>query len=172
MYGAAFLILGLCLLAQAIVGDDVWNYRRSRKYSWPALAFAMGFFLWPAMFFPMRSPVDVLAHSAWAQTIMLAGAAELGLAQRKLRSRYWHLTIPFAFAVSGAATLAHERYGWLAGRSSFVHHLLGWTLLVGAFVSLGHVLRPRCVAFRTGLAFAVISVAVELFSTRDSSSIF
>ena len=39
---------------------------------------------------------------------MLAGAAELGLVRGKLKSEYWKLAMPLAFAVSGAAFLIHE----------------------------------------------------------------
>src|SRR3989442_225982 len=53
MYAGAFLLLGLCLLAQAIVGDEVWNRRPFRRYFWPGFGFLMGFLLWPAMFFPL-----------------------------------------------------------------------------------------------------------------------
>ena len=133
LYAAAFLMLGLLLLAHAIVGDEIWNHRTSRRYSWPGLGFAMGVLLWPAVVLPMRSTIDLLAHWAWAETTMLAGAAHLALAQGKLRSRYWRLTMPLALGASGFAFLAHERRGWLSGRSPFVHHLCAWTLIAEPF---------------------------------------
>src|SRR4029079_12596345 len=41
MFATGVLLVGLCLLAQAIVGDDVWRRRAWRAYLWPGLAFAM-----------------------------------------------------------------------------------------------------------------------------------
>jgi hypothetical protein len=167
LYAAAFLMLGLLLLAHAIVGDEIWNHRTSRRYSWPGLGFAMGVLLWPAVVLPMRSTIDLLAHWAWAETTMLAGAAHLALAQGKLRSRYWRLTMPLALGASGFAFLAHERRGWLSGRSPFVHHLCAWTLIAGAVLAVALIVHPRSALLRTAVALVFVVVAVELFSTRD-----
>ncbi len=172
MYAGAFLMLGLCLLAQAIVGDEVWNRRSLRRYLWPGLGFLMGLLLWPAMVFPMRSTIHLLAHGAWAETMTLAGAAHLGLARGKLRSPYWRLTMPLALGVSGVAFLAHERNGWLYGRSSFVHHVCGWTLLAGAVFALAQIVQPRSLLVRTAFALTFVLLAVALFSTRDTAPIF
>ena len=43
--------------------------------------------MWPVMTFYTNSAIHMLAHSAWAQSLMLMGAAELGLARGKLHSR-------------------------------------------------------------------------------------
>jgi hypothetical protein len=173
MYAAAFLMLGLCLLAQGIVGDEVWNRRAVRRYLFPGFAFLMGLLLWPAIVFPRPgSTILMLSHSVWAQTITLAGAAQLGLARGKLRSRYWRLTIPLAFVASGAAFLAHERNEWLYSRSAFVHHVCGWTLIVGALVPLVQIFRPRSSSLTAVFALTLIVLSVALFSSRDRAPIF
>ena len=38
--------------------------------------------------------------------------------------------------VSGPALLVHEQNPWLFQRSAFLHHLLGWTLVIGAVFPL------------------------------------
>ncbi len=86
MFGTAFVFLGLCLLAETIVGRDVWRRRAWRAYLWPGIAFLMGILMWPVMVFYTSSAIHMLAHSAWAQALMLVGAAQLGLVRGKLRS--------------------------------------------------------------------------------------
>ena len=172
MFATGFLLLGLCLLARAVVGDDVWNRRPWRAYLWPGLLFVMGVLMWPVMVFFTNSTIHMLAHGSWAQVMMLAGAAELGLVRGKLHSRYWHLTIPLALAVSGAALLIHEQNGWFFARSAFLHHALGWTMIAGAAFPLLAVFRPRALVWRPGLAVTLLVVAVMLYSDRDVAPIF
>ena len=105
MFATGFLLLGLCLLAEGIVGPEVWRVRAWRAYLWPSLVFAMGVLMWPVMVFFTNSTIHMLAHGSWAQVLMLAGAAELGLVRGKLHSPYWRLTMPFALLVSGTAFL-------------------------------------------------------------------
>src|SRR5581483_4399648 len=136
------LFLGLLLVAKAIVGEEVWRLRPWRAYLWPSLFFALGVLMWPVMVFFTNSTIHMLAHSSWAQVMMLAGGAELGLASGKLRSDLWRLCAPLMLAVSGAAFLIHETNPWLYSRSAFVHHVCGWTLLVGALFPLGRAFRP------------------------------
>jgi hypothetical protein len=124
------------------------------------------------MVFFTNSTIHMLAHSAWAQTMMLAGAAELGLASGKLRSEWWRLCVPLAFAVSGAAFLIHETNPWLYSRSAFIHHVCGWSLLVGALFPLGAAFKPRSFGFNAGYAVMFIVVAVTLFAVRDVAPIF
>jgi hypothetical protein len=162
----------LLLLAEAIVGREVWRRRVWRGYLWPALLFGLGVWMWPVMVFYTNSTVHMLAHSAWAQTMMVAGAAELGLVSGKLRSEWWKLAVPVAFAVSGAAFLIHEANPLLYSRSAFVHHVCGWTLLIGALFPLGVAFRPRSVAFGAGYALVFVTVAVALYSSRDVAPIF
>jgi hypothetical protein len=124
------------------------------------------------MVFFTNSTVHMLAHSAWAQAMMIAGAAELGLVSGKLRSEWWKLAMPVAFAVSGAAFLIHEANPWFYARSAFVHHVCGWTLLVGALFPLGAAFKPRSRVFNTGFALVFVAVAVALYTSRDVAPIF
>jgi hypothetical protein len=172
LFATGFLLLGLLLLSEALVGHEVWRRRAWRAYLWPSLLFALGVLMWPVMVFYTSSAVHMLAHSAWAQTMMLAGAAELGLVSGRLRNEYWKLCVPLAFAVSGLAFLIHEANPWFYSRSAFVHHLCGWTLLVGALFPLGAAFKPRSLFFNAGYAAVVVAVAVVLFSVRDVAPVF
>jgi hypothetical protein len=172
MFATGFLLLGLCLLAKALVGEAVWNRRTWRAYLWPSLLFAMGVLMWPVMVFFTNSTIHMLAHGSWAQVMMLAGAAELGLVREKLRSRYWHLTVPLALAVSGLAFLIHEQNGWFFARSAFLHHALGWTLLLGAAFPAVAVFRPRSVVWSSGLALVMVVASVMLYADRDVAPVF
>ena len=172
LFATGFLILGLCLLAEAIVGNEVWRRRAWRAYLWPGFAFAMGLFMWPVMVFFTSSTIHMLAHGAWAQAMMLAGAAELGLARGKLKNAAWSLAVPLAFAVSGGALLVHEQNGWLFSRAAFLHHVLGWTALGAALVALGRAARPRSPMFNAGFALTFVLVAVLLYCDRDVAPIF
>ena len=172
LFAAGFLFLGVCVLTQTIVGDEVWNGSRWRRYLWPGFGFLMGLCMWPVVVFFTSSTIHMLAHAAWAQTMTLAGAAHLGLASGRLRSRYWKLTMPVAFLVSGAAFLIHEQHGWLYNRSSFVHHVCAWTLIVGALFPLLQTFRPRSALLKTGFALTFIVLATALFSSRDTAPIF
>jgi len=172
LFATGFLLLGLCLLAEAVVGTEVWRRRPWRAYLWPGLAFALGFLLWPVMVFYTNSTVHMLAHSAWAQILMLAGAAELGLVRGKLQSSWWRLAMTAAFVVSGSAFLVHEQNPWLFQRSAFLHHLLGWTLLGAAVFPLARCLRPRSQAAAAGFALTFVVLAVFLYCDRDVATVF
>ena len=172
LFATGFLLLGLMLLAEAIVGEEVWRRRAWRAYLWPGLAFALGVLMWPVMTFFTNSAIHMLAHSAWAQALMVAGAAELGLARGKLQSRWWKLATPVGFLVSGAAFLVHEQNGWFFQRSSFLHHVLGWTLVVGATIPFARCLRPRSVVFGSAFALTFVAVAVLLYCDRDLAPVF
>jgi hypothetical protein len=172
LFATGFLILGVCLLAEAVVGSDVWGRRAWRAYLWPGAALIMGVFLWPVMILFTSSTLHMIAHSAWAQVLMLAGGAELALARGKLSSRYWHLTIALAFFVSGAASLIHEQNGWLFSRSAFVHHAMGWVMIGGALFPLARTFRPRSFALGAGFAATFLVVSVLLYTHRDVAEIF
>jgi hypothetical protein len=172
LFAAGFLFLGLCLLARAIVGAEVWDLRARRAYLWPGLLFAMGLAMWPVMVFFTNSAIHMLAHGSWAQALMFAGAAHLGLARGKLTSPYWRLTLPFALIVSGTAFLVHEQNGWLWSRSAFVHHAAGWTLIAAALFPLLGTFRPRLRMLDAGFAITVVVLAVIVFSSRDVATIF
>ena len=172
MFATGFLFLGLLRLAEAIVGEEVWRRRRWRAYVWPGLIFVIGIAMWPVMTFFTNSAIHMLAHGAWAQVLMVMGAAELGRVHGRLHSRWWSLATPVALFVSGAAFLVHEQNDWFFARSAFLHHLIGWTLVVGALLPLGLVFRPRSVALRSGFALLVVAVSVMLFCDRDVAPVF
>jgi|SRR5579884_878907 len=171
-FATGFLLLGLLLLAEVVVGPEVWRRSPWRAYLWPGLCFLMGVLMWPVMVFFTNSTIHMVAHGSWAQVLMLAGGAELGLARGKLTSRYWKLTSALALVVSGTAFLVHEQNPWLFQRSAFLHHALGWTLLVGAVFPLLQAFRPRSVVAAMGFATTFLVAAVMLFSDRDVAPIF
>ena len=172
MFATGFLILGLCLLAEAVVGTDVWVQRRWRAYLWPGTLFLMGVLMWPVMTFFTNSTIHMIAHGMWAQVLMLAGGTELALVRGKISSLWWRLTSAAALLVSGAAFLVHEQNGWFFQRSSFLHHVLGWTLVVAATIPLVRCLRPRSVVFGSAFAFTFVVVAVLLYCDRDLAPVF
>jgi hypothetical protein len=172
LFATGFLILGLLLLAEVIVGEEAWRRRPWRPYLWPSFAFSMGVLMWPVMVFFTNSTIHMLAHGSWAQVMMLSGAAELALVRGKLHDERWKLTTALAFVVSGASFLIHEQNGWLFARAAFLHHALGWTLLIGAIFPLGRALRPRSTGFRAGFALVFVAVAMMLYADRDVAPIF
>jgi hypothetical protein len=172
MFGTGFLFLGLCLLAEAIVGREVWRVRSWRAYLWPGTAFLMGLLMWPVMVFFTSSAIHMLAHGAWAQVMMVAGATQLALVRGKLQNPLWNLTLPIALVVSGAAFLIHEQNPWLFSRSAFLHHALGWTAIIGALFPLAATCRPRSPVFRGGFALVLVAVAVLLYCDRNVAPIF
>ena len=172
LFAGGFVLLGLCVLAEAVVGPDVWARRAWRPYLWPSLVFVIGVLLWPVMTFFTNSAIHMIAHGAWAQTMMFCGAAELGLVRGKLRSGWWRLAMPCALAVSGVAFLVHEQNDWLFSRAAFLHHALGWTLIASALFPLGQTLRPRAFVWRAGFAMSWVTIAVLLYCDRDVAPIF
>src|ERR1044072_3751094 len=117
LFATGFLLLSLCLLARAIVGAEVWARRAWRAYLWPSLLFGLGVLMWPVMVFFTNSTIHMVAHGAWAQTMMLAGAAELGLAKGKLSNPPWGLAPPLAFRGSGGAGRRRGRAGAPEGQA-------------------------------------------------------
>jgi hypothetical protein len=172
LFATGILLLGLCLVAEAVVGAEVWRRRAWRAYLWPGLAFTLGVFMWPVMTLYTNSTIHMLAHGSWAQVMMLAGASELGLVRGKLHSRYWHLTMPLAFLVSGSAFLVHEQNTWFFARAAFLHHLIGWTLIVSAVFPLAAVFRPRSALLRSGFALTFVVLGVMLYCDRDVAPVF
>ena len=172
LFATGFLFLGLVLLAEAIVGPEVWARRRWRLYLWPSIVFACGVLMWPVMTFFTNSAIHMLAHGAWAQALMVAGAAELGLVRGKLHSRWWRLALPVGLFVSGVAFLVHEQNTWYFARSAFLHHLIGWTLVISSVFPLARVVRPRSMVLQSGLALTVVVLAVMLYCDRDLAPVF
>ena len=172
LFATAILFFGLCLLARSIVGDELWNWSAWRRYLLPIVLFGIGAALWPVTVFFTRSAIHMMAHATWAQVVMLAGVAQLGMAAGRLSSRWWSLAVPVAVAVSGAAFVIHEQNPWLFMRSSFLHHLIGWTLIVGSLLPLALVFRPRSTVLSAGFASLAIAIAVMLYADRDLAPIF
>ena len=172
LFATGFLLLGLCLLAEAVVGAEVWRRRRWRAYLWPSIAFALGLFLWPVMVFFTNSTLHMLAHGAWAEVFMFGAATELALVRGKLHSNWWRLAMASAFIVSGTAFLVHEQNAWFFQRSSFLHHLLGWTLLLGAVFPLIRCVRPRSQVAAVGFALVMVVGSIMLYADRDVAPVF
>ena len=172
LFATALLMLGLCLLSEAVVGREVWQARPWRKYLWPGIAFGMGVVMWPVMTFFTNSAIHMYAHGSWAEVLMLAGGAELGLVHGRLKSKWWRLTMPLAFVVTGTAFIVHEQNAWYFARSAFLHHLLGWTFLVAAVIPLGMTFKPRSMALQSAFALTFVVLAVMLYSDRDLAPVF
>ena len=172
LFATALLAFGLCLLARAIVGEAIWNQSAWRRYLLPTVLFGIGTAMWPVTVFFTNSAIHMIAHATWAELVMLAGVAQLGLAAGRLSSRWWNLAVPVAVAVSGAAFVIHEQNPWLFMRSSFLHHLIGWTLIVGSLLPLALVFRPRSTVLSAGFAGLAIATAVMLYADRDLAPIF
>jgi hypothetical protein len=171
-FATGFLVLGLFLVAEAVVGPEVWGRRPWRRYLWPGTCFLMGVLMWPVMAFFTNSMIHMVAHGSWAQALMAAGAAELGLVRGKLHSQYWRLASFFGLIVSGTALLVHEQNGWYFARAAFLHHTLGW-LVVGASVfPLLQAFRPRSTLAVSGLATTFVVMAVLLYCDRNVAPIF
>ena len=171
-FGMGILFLGLLMVAELIVGPEIWRRRAWRVYLWPGLAFGLGVLMWPVMAFFTNSAIHMVAHGVWAQGLMLMGAAELGLAKGKLTSRWWKLATPIGIALSGVAFLVHEQNSWFFARSAFLHHLVGWTLVFASLFPLALVFRPRSVVLQTAFALSVVALAVMLFADRDLAPVF
>ena len=172
MFATGFLILALCLLGEAIVGAEVWQLRRWRAYLWPSTLFLMGVLMWPVMTFFTNSTIHMIAHGLWAEVLMLAGAVELALVRGKISSPWWRLTSALALLVSGAAFLVHEQNGWFFQRSSFLHHLMGWTLVAIAVIPFARCVRPRSIGLGSAYALAFVVLAVMLYCDRDLAPVF
>jgi hypothetical protein len=172
MFAAGFLGLGVMLVAEAVVGEEVWRRRAWRAYLWPSVLLLMGVLMWPVMVFFTSSTIHMLAHGSWAQVMMLAGAAELGLVSGKLTSPFWRLCVALAFAGGGLALIVHEQNPWLFQRSAFLHHFLWWMMLVCTVFPLGRALRPRSLGWNGGFALVFVALAVVLFCDRDVAPIF
>lgn len=172
LFATGFLLLGLFRFAELVVGEEVWNARPWRRYLWPGSVFGLGILMWPVMTFYTNSAIHMLAHGAWAQALMVAGAAELALARGKAQSHWWRLAMPIGLAISGVAFLVHEQNPWLFSRAAFLHHLVGWTLVIGAAIPLLGVLRPSSPVGRSGFAIVFVLLGVMLFCDRDVAPIF
>jgi hypothetical protein len=166
------LFLGLLLLAEVLVGSEIFRRRPWRAYLWPTLAVIGGMFLWVIASLSTFSTMHLLAHSAWAQAAMIAGGVQLAVVRGRLTHSAWSLVTAGALVLSGASFLIHEQNGWLFSRSAFLHHLIGWVLVVAAVFPVGEALRPRRVVWSTGFALTFVVLAVLLYTDRDVAPIF
>jgi hypothetical protein len=171
-FASGFLMLALLSVARLVVGEAVWALRPWRRYLLPGLMFLMGVLLWPVMAFYTNSTIHMIAHGSWAQVLMLAGGAELGLASGKLQSQWWRLCTALAMLVSGGAFIVHEQQHWFFSRAAFLHHTLGWTLLLGAVFPIVQSFRPRSLIAALGFTSILLLICVQLFADRDTAAIF
>ena len=169
---AVALLVGLLLVAEAIVGPEVFRRRAWRAYLFPAVVVASSVGLWVIVVFSTFSTMHLLAHALWAQAALVAGAVELAVVRGKLESPRWSLVPAGALFVSGLAFVVHEQNPWLYSRSAFLHHAIGWLLVVVALFPLGQALNPRRVVWRAGFALTFLVLAVLLFADRDAAPIF
>ena len=169
---AVSLLIGLLLVSEAIVGTEVFRRRAWRAYLFPAVVVASTVGLWVITVFSTFSTMHLLAHAVWAQVALVAGAVELALVRGKLRSSNWSLVPAFALLASGFAFLVHEPNTWLYSRSAFLHHAIGWMLVLFSIFPLGQALRPRQLVWRAGFALTFVLLAVLLFADRDAAPIF
>ena len=170
--GAVALLIGLLLIAEVLVGTEVFRRRAWRAYLFPAVVVVSSVFLWVITILSTFSTMHLLAHAVWAQAALLAGAVQLALVRGKLRSPAWSLVPASALLVSGAAFLVHEQNEWLYSRSAFLHHAIGWMLVAFALIPFAQALRPRQVVWRAGFALTFLLLAVLLFADRDAAPIF
>jgi hypothetical protein len=166
------LFVGLVLIAELIVGHEVFYRRKWRAYLFPSIVIVASVGLWVITIFSTFSTMHLLAHSIWAQAALVAGAVELALARGKISRPAWSLVPAFALFVSGVAFLVHEQNPWLYSRSAFLHHAIGWMLVVVALFPLGRAVQPGRLVWRTGYALTFVLLAVLLFADRDAAPIF
>lgn len=171
-FAAGFLFLGLVLLSEALVGSATFRRRAWRAAIVPVALLVGGVLLWLVAILSTFSTLHLIAHSLWAQAAMVAGGVQLAVARGKLTSPAWSLVTALALFLSGLSFVVHEQNGWLFSRSAFLHHLIGWTLIVATLFPLGAALRPRRTIWQAGFAVTLIVMAVMLFADRDVAPIF
>ena len=172
LFASLFLLIGLAVIAEAIVGTEVFRRRPWRGYLWPSLALFGGVMLWVVAVLSTFSTLHLLAHVAWAQAAMIAGAVQLAVVRGKLHSPAWSLATAAAMLLTGVSFLIHEQNGWLFARSAFLHHSLGWLFVIAAIVPVLQVWRPRLPALRFAFGLTFVAVAVLLYADRDIAPIF
>jgi hypothetical protein len=169
---AVALLIGLLLLAEAIVGTEVFRRRPWRAYLFPSVVLVSSVLLWVITIFSTFSTMHLLAHAVWAQAALVAGAVQLAVVRGKLVGPAWSLVPALALLVSGVAFLVHEQNDLFYSRSAFLHHAIGWMLVVASLFPLGQALRPRRIVWQAGFALTFVLLAVLLFADRDAAPIF
>ena len=163
------------MLAEAIVGRTTSGAAgRWRIYLWPGLAFALGVLMWPVMTFFTNSAIHMVAHGAWAQALMVMGAAELGLARGQAAEplveardagRRWPSRARRSSCTSrtpGSSPARRSCTTWSAGRWSLGVALPARARLPAALGRAAVRLRDRCSS----------RSSVMLFSDRDVAPVF
>jgi hypothetical protein len=169
---AIVLFVGLLVLSEAIVGTDVYRRRAWRAYAWPVLAVVGGILLWLIAALSTFSTMHLIAHSLWAQSAMIAGGVQIAVVRGSLTSPRWSLVTAAALFFTGMSFLVHEQNGWLFERSAFLHHAIGWLLVVSVVFPIGEALRPRRAVWTAGFALTFVVMAIMLFADRDTAPIF
>jgi hypothetical protein len=171
--GSVLLFLGLVLLSEALVGTEVFRKRPWRAHLFPVAAVGGAVLLWLIAALSTFSTMHLLAHSMWAQAAMIAGGVQLAVVRGKLAHPAWSLVTAVALVLTGTSFLIHEQNGWLFSRSAFLHHVIGWVLVLGAAFPIGHAIRPRLrPVWVAGFALVFVAVAALLFADRDLAPIF
>jgi hypothetical protein len=150
----------------------VYRRRPWRAYAWPVAAVVGGVLLWLIAALSTFSTMHLVAHSLWAQAAMIAGGVQIAVVRGSLTSPRWSLVTAAALFLTGASFLIHEQNGWLFSRSAFLHHAIGWVLVVSVIFPIGYALRPRRAVWTAGFAFTFVAVAILLFADRDVAPIF
>jgi hypothetical protein len=170
---SVLLFLGLLLLSEAIVGTETFRRRAWRAHLFPVTVIVGAVLLWVIAAFSTFSTLHLLAHSTWAQAAMIAGGVQLAVVRGKLAHPAWSLVTALALMLTGTSFLVHEQNGWLFSRSAFLHHVIGWVLVLGAAFPLGQAVRPRLrPVWMAGFALVFVTVAALLFADRDVAPIF
>lgn len=170
---SVMLFLGLVLLSEAIVGTEVFRRRMWRAMLFPVVAVVGSVMLWLIAALSTFSTMHLLAHGAWAQAAMIAGGVQLAVVRGKLHHRAWSLVTAAALLLTGASFLVHEQNGWFFSRSAFLHHAIGWVLVVSALFPIGEAMWPRRrTVWVAGFAVTFVVVSVLLYSDRDIAPIF
>ena len=166
------LFVGLVLISELVVGREVFYRRKWRAYLFPSLVIVSSVLLWVITILSTFSTMHLLAHAVWAQAALVAGAVELAYARGRISRSTWSLVPAFALLVSGIAFLVHEPNPWLYSRSAFLHHAIGWMLVVVSLFPLGRAIQPGRIVWRSGYALTFVLLAVLLFADRDAAPIF
>ena len=173
MFATGILFLGLLRSPRRSPARRSGAAARGGSTCGPGSRSRIGVAMWPVMTFYTNSAIHMLAHSAWAQALMVMGAAELGLAHGKLHSRWWKLATPVALAVTGPRSSSTSRTtGSSRARRSCTTCSAGRSSSARSSRSRSSSGRARAV-LQSGFAIVlIVAVAVMLYCDRDVAPIF
>jgi hypothetical protein len=155
-FGAAFLLLGLLLIAEAIAGG-VWHRSRQRTMIWPLAVLFLGAGMFVVALF---DPTDRLIHFTVGLLLMAAGWAEARYRLRQIsRARSDLFVIPALLATSFELGVVHAR-----GEVNTVaaHVLLGLCVAAIAVIRLYQARLPSSLPRAAAMSVAVIVMAFDL----------